>query len=80
MVGCIAPKESGGFIAGLENGIGFIDIEKNIVQHIINPEEGLSNRFNDGKCDAAGRFWAGTMSKSEEENKGNLYVMETDFP
>lgn len=79
MIGCIAPRENGGLISGVENGIAFIDMEKNIVEHIINPEEGLSNRFNDGKCDAAGRFWVGTMSKTEEENKGNLYVMETDL-
>ena len=39
----------------------------------------LSIRFNDGKCDAAGRFWVGTMALSEEENKGNLFVMETDL-
>lgn len=79
MVGCIVPKVNGGFIAGLENGIAIIDIEKNIVQHILNPEEGLSNRFNDGKADAAGRFWAGTMSKSEEGNTGNLYVINTNL-
>jgi sugar lactone lactonase YvrE len=79
MIGCIAPRESGGLIAGLENGIAFIDTEKNYIQHITNPEKGLPNRFNDGKCDAAGRFWAGTMAKSEEDNRGNLYVIETDL-
>ena len=79
MIGCIVPKLNGGFIAGLENGIGTIDMGKNIVQHILNPEKGLDNRFNDGKADAAGRFWAGTMAKSEEENKGNLYMVNPDF-
>ncbi len=79
MIGCIAQRSSGSFIAGLENGIAFIDIENNSVQHIINPEEGIGNRFNDGKCDAAGRFWTGTMSLQEEENKGNLYVMDADL-
>ena len=79
MIGCMAPRESGGLIAGLENGIAFIDTEKKYVQHIITPEKGLANRFNDGKCDAAGRFWAGTMAKSEEENQGNLYVIERDL-
>ncbi len=79
MIGSIVPRRNGGFIAGLESGIAFIDIEKNFVQHIVNPEEGIGNRFNDGKCDAAGRFWAGTMSLKEEDNKGNLYVMETDL-
>lgn len=79
MIGCIAPRESGSFIAGLQTGIAFIDIEKNLVEHIVNPEESFGNRFNDGKCDAAGRFWAGTMSLNEEKNKGNLYVMETNL-
>ena len=39
MIGCIVQRENGGLIAGLENGIAFIDIEKNRVHHIINPEE-----------------------------------------
>lgn len=79
MVGCIVPRQGGGFIAGLENGIAFIDIENNTIKHILNPEEDLNNRFNDGKADAAGRFWAGTMALSEEENKGNLYMLSTDL-
>lgn len=79
MIGCIAPREKGGLVAALKNGFAFIDLKENKVQHIINPEHIPSNRFNDGKCDAAGRFWAGTMALSEEQNKGNLYVMETDL-
>ena len=79
MVGSIAFREKGGLIAGLQNGITFIDIESKKVEHIINPQNDSSVRFNDGKCDAAGRFWVGTMALSEEENKGNLFVMETDL-
>ena len=79
MVGCIVLREKGGLVAALKNGFAFIDLEKNIVQHISDPEHNPANRFNDGKCDAAGRFWAGTMSLSEEEGKGNLYVMEPDL-
>ena len=36
------------------------------------------NRFNDGKCDPAGRFWAGTMSISNMPCAGSLYVLEKD--
>jgi sugar lactone lactonase YvrE len=79
MVGCIAFREKVGLIAGLQNGIAFIDIENKKVEHIINPQNDSSIRFNDGKCDAAGRFWVGTMALSEEESKGNLFVMETDL-
>lgn len=76
MIGSIAPREAGGFIAGLEHGVGVVDISANTIQHLAHPEAGTENRFNDGKCDAAGRFWVGSMSKSEEKNKGSLYVME----
>ncbi len=34
------------------------------------------NRFNDGKCDPAGRFWVGTMSKKETKGVGNLYCFD----
>lgn len=37
-------------------------------------------RFNDGKCDADGRLWVGTMAKSQEHPKakacGSLYCIE----
>ncbi|SNS77696.1 Sugar lactone lactonase YvrE [Noviherbaspirillum humi] len=31
------------------------------------------NRFNDGKCDSRGRFWAGTMHFDGKEPTGSLY-------
>ena len=34
------------------------------------------NRFNDGKCDPAGRFWAGTMRIDESSNSGSLYSLD----
>ena len=79
MIGSMALRETGGLVAGLQHGFAFIDIEKESVQHINDPEPELSNSFNDGKCDAAGRFWAGTMALSEEEGKGNLFVLETNL-
>lgn len=35
-------------------------------------------RFNDGKCDAAGRFIAGTMSLENESEAGHLFSLEKD--
>jgi sugar lactone lactonase YvrE len=34
------------------------------------------NRMNDGACDPAGRFWAGTMSLDETPGAGALYCLE----
>jgi hypothetical protein len=46
---------------------------------ITDPERHIpNNRFNDGKCDPAGRLWAGTMAEDAKGTSGSLYVMEKD--
>ncbi|MES2056025.1 MAG: SMP-30/gluconolactonase/LRE family protein [Pseudomonadota bacterium] len=40
-------------------------------------DEPAGNRFNDGKVDPAGRFWAGTMDDAEERASGVLYRFDT---
>ena len=43
------------------------------------PEEDRpQNRFNDGKCDPAGRFWAGTLSLTTVPGAASLYCLEPD--
>ncbi|WP_261300254.1 SMP-30/gluconolactonase/LRE family protein [Sphingomonas alpina] len=39
-------------------------------------DEPAGNRFNDGKVDPAGRFWAGTMDDAEESASGVLYRLD----
>lgn len=47
---------------------------------LADPEAALreTNRFNDGKCDPAGRFWAGTISLTKDTGTANLYCLDTD--
>jgi len=79
-VGSIAPRTSGGFIAGTDQGIAGIELATGQLKLLFNPEEALpGNRFNDGKVDRAGRFWAGTMDDSEREATGTLYRFEPDL-
>ena len=35
-------------------------------------------RFNDGKVDAVGRFWVGSMVLDFSAHRGSLYVVEVD--
>ncbi|WP_143522566.1 SMP-30/gluconolactonase/LRE family protein, partial [Pseudomonas sp. 2822-17] len=43
------------------------------------PGEPKDNRFNDGKCDPNGRFWAGTMHMDGKNGVGSLYRLTEDF-
>lgn len=54
------------------------DFRVNVESVIATPQEPEGNRFNDGKVDAAGRFWAGTMDDSEQRSSGCLYRLERD--
>jgi len=65
MVACIALKESGGLIAGMESGIFSLELGSGpmaVEQKLAQPDGlGAGTRFNDGRCDRQGRFWSGTM-------------------
>jgi sugar lactone lactonase YvrE len=70
----LAPRAAGGFVAGTEHGFAWIDPEQNRYEPFADPEpERPRNRFNDGKLDRAGRFWAGTMDDAEQAASGALY-------
>lgn len=78
-VGSIAPRADGGLIAGTDQGFAEIDLEAGRFDIFHNPEEDRpDNRFNDGKIDSAGNFWAGTMDDTEEEAVGTLYRLRPD--
>lgn len=74
-VGSLAPVAGGGFIAGTVRGFAFVDPSADRYDVIIRPNsEPAGNRFNDGKLDRRGRFWAGTMDDSEQQATGALYL------
>lgn len=76
-IGAIAPRAVGGFIAAGDMGFAFVDLEQDRYNPICHPEAGLrGNRFNDGKVDPQGCFWAGTMDDAEIETSGALYRLD----
>jgi sugar lactone lactonase YvrE len=76
----LAPRISGGFIGAGYDGFLTIDLETGSAHHLEDPEPELdSNRFNDGKVDREGRFWAGTMDRFEREATGSLYRLDPDL-
>ncbi len=80
LIGAAVVRESGGMMVALDNGLHALDLATGKLTLIVDPEaDNGENRFNDGKCDAAGRFWAGTMSLHGKDNQGSLYCLGTDL-
>ena len=79
-IGSLAPRRTGGFVAGTERGFAWIDLEACRYDLFANPETDLpDNRFNDGKVDRSGRFWAGTMDDQERQSSGALYRLDPNL-
>ncbi len=78
-VGSIAPRAGGGFVAGTDEGFVAISLDRDEARFtpLCHPEaDRPNNRFNDGKVDRAGRFWAGTMDDTEQDATGSLYRLD----
>ncbi|CAI5514840.1 unnamed protein product [Closterium sp. Naga37s-1] len=82
LVGCVVPRASGGLIAAMEDCIVAVDTSEGRVTDTLlqlpSQYTGPKIRFNDGKCDPAGRFWAGTMHASWRDPaapKGHLFCI-----
>jgi sugar lactone lactonase YvrE len=79
-VGAIVPRNSDEAVIVLEKGFYVLNLMTGKVTLIDEPEvRKQDNRFNDGKCDVVGRFWAGTMSLSNVPEQGALYCLDTNL-
>ena len=77
-VSAVVPRKSGGAVVTLQHGYYSLDLASGRFEPLSEQVETEipGNRFNDGKVDPAGRFWAGTMDMAERGPKGALYVLE----
>ncbi|MFV1995348.1 MAG: SMP-30/gluconolactonase/LRE family protein [Verrucomicrobiales bacterium] len=80
-VGAVVPRGSGGLVIAGASGFAFLDPESGATSPITDPEADLpDNRFNDGKCDPAGRFWAGSMHlEKPRQPTAALYRLDRDL-
>jgi sugar lactone lactonase YvrE len=79
-VGSLAVREGGGLVVALASGFHFFDPSSGKFTAIVDPEaDQPENRFNDGKPDRQGRFWAGTMHDPETRASGCLYRLDPDL-
>lgn len=79
-VGTVVPRRSSGLMLALHHGFAHLNLRTKKLTFVSDPEAGLPNRFNDGKCDPSGRFWAGTMpyEKGADPRGGALWCLHAD--
>jgi len=76
----MSPRVQGGFICTMRDGFAFLDLTTGEFEPVVMPEADLpGNRFNDGKVDGNGRYWAGTMDDNGKLESGSLYRLEKDL-
>ena len=75
--GSIALRREGGMLVALASGVFLIGTEE--PKLLVRPAGHLAElRFNDGRCDRAGRFWVGTLAEPDFAARGILYRVEAD--
>jgi sugar lactone lactonase YvrE len=75
--GCFAPVASGGFVIALRDGIWRAGAWGTALTCVVRfNHDTRTMRFNDGKADPEGRFWAGTMFEPKGERRAELYSID----
>jgi sugar lactone lactonase YvrE len=75
--GSIALRRGGGLIVALASGVYALQAAQ--TKLVVRPPQHEQDlRFNDGRCDRAGRFWVGTLAEPDFPPRGVLYRIEPD--
>ncbi len=79
-VGTVVPTAGGGLMVAVREGFARLDRATGRLSRVDRPQghDPSVVRFNDGKCDPFGRFWAGTMAIDEGPRRGALYCLDPD--
>lgn len=78
-VGAAVPATDGRLALAVSDGFAFLDPATGTIERIADVEVGLTDTMmNDGKCDPAGRLWAGTKDANGSRALGSLYRLGTD--
>ncbi len=76
MVSALGLRKRGGYICACRDGFAYLSLDegKVLLESLVDPEiDRPDNRFNDGKVDPAGGFWAGTMDDNETSSSAGSW-------
>jgi sugar lactone lactonase YvrE len=74
-IGTVVPRARGGVVVALKNIIAAFDPATASLTTLAGIDQ-ADQRFNDGKCDPAGRLWVGTIDFTERPNVAALYRLD----
>ena len=79
-LGTVVPTQDGKLLVALEKSVVVLDPATESLETVAEIETDVpGNRFNDGKCDPAGRFWVGTVVEDMSEPRAGLYRIDSDY-
>jgi sugar lactone lactonase YvrE len=78
--GALAPRAAGGLVAAVRDGFAVLERSGQLTMLAEVEADNELTRMNDGGCDSAGRFWAGTMAfdPATHPAAGSLYCLRPD--
>jgi len=79
LVGAVVPRRRGGYVAATQGGFRSLDLSTGEMATLATPAGMTGHRFNDAKCDSAGRLWVGTRDLHVKEPNGGLFCIHADF-
>jgi len=80
MVGCIVPVDNDAIVCALQDRLITLNTNSGKQSSLIAIEADLpENRCNDGKADAEGRFWIGSLNIPGKKSKANLYSVDKNL-
>ena len=73
----LAIDARGGLVVALRSGFAHLNTQDGTVTPIAPaPYDTATTRFNDGKVDAAGRFWIGTIYEPRDKQAAQMFCLE----
>ena len=75
--GCICLRQSGGLVVAMRTHIAILNTHNGKLLKIADaPYDPSKFRFNDGRCDAYGRLWIGSLVDSRSKPDGSLFCLD----
>ncbi len=75
--GGLALASNGRLVVATQRGVFLFDPAAGTYEFLLQPEPDRPfNRLNEGKCDAKGRFWIGSMCTIDRRASGSLYRID----